>query len=65
MISETICPYYGKDDDQCDVGCGYISPHDVKTIVSYCSRRYLHCSKYLELSDRFPMQSHSCEQVCQ
>lgn len=56
MESETICPFYGKNDDQCDVGCGYISPHDVKMIISYCSGRYFHCIKYHELSDRFPLE---------
>ena len=60
MISETICPFYGKDDDQCDVGCGYISPHDVNMIIRYCHGRHLHCIKYLELSDRFPTESQCC-----
>ena len=57
MISETICPFYGKNDDQCDVGCGYISPHDVNMIIRYCCGRYLQCVKYRELSDRFPIIS--------
>jgi len=56
MLSETICPFYGKNDDQCDVGCGYISPHDVNMIIRYCSGRHLQCIKYLELSDRFPTE---------
>jgi hypothetical protein len=42
------------NDDYCDVGCGYISPHDVNMIIRYCSRHFEECSKYLELSDRFP-----------
>jgi hypothetical protein len=54
MISETICPYFGKDDDQCDIGCGYISPHDVNMIIRFCNGRHLQCLKFLELSDRFP-----------
>ncbi|SNB46162.1 hypothetical protein SAMN06269301_1606 [Geobacter sp. DSM 9736] len=49
-----VCPFYGKDDDYCDVGCGYISPHDVNMIIRYCSCRYKECLKYQELSDRFP-----------
>jgi len=56
-MSDTVCPFYGKNDDQCDVGCGYISSHDVNMIICYCSGRYLRCVKYLELSDRFPMVS--------
>ena len=60
MISETICPFYGKNDDQCDVGCGYISPHDVNMIISYCNGRHLQCIKYLELSDRFPEAHGTC-----
>ena len=58
MITETICPFYGKNDDQCDVGCGYISPHDVNMIIRFCSGRHRQCIKYLELSDRFPAERH-------
>jgi len=57
MISETICPFYGKNDDQCDIGCGYISPHDVNMIIQYCNGRYILCIKYHELTDRFPTES--------
>ena len=32
MASDTVCPFYGKSDDYCDVGCGYISPYDVNLI---------------------------------
>lgn len=56
MGTLNICPFYGKNDDQCDVGCGYISPHDVKMIIQYCSGRHPECSKYLELADRFPSE---------
>lgn len=49
-----ICPFYGKNDDFCDVGCGYISTHDVNMIIRYCSKRYFGCAKYLELADRYP-----------
>lgn len=55
MAADTkICPYYGKSDDYCDVGCGYISPHDVNLIIRYCSCRYTDCLKYQELADRVP-----------
>lgn len=54
MSDTPICPYYGVNDDYCDVGCGYITPHDVNMIIRYCSRHYEECSKYMELSDRFP-----------
>lgn len=54
MPTLTICPYYGKNDDYCDVGCGYISPYDVNQIIKYCSSRYCECLKYRELSDRLP-----------
>ncbi len=57
MICTTICPFYGKNDDHCDVGCGYISPHDVNMIIRFCNGRHLQCIKYLELSDRFPIES--------
>ncbi len=53
MEKSDICPFYGKNDDYCDVGCEYISPHDVNMIIRYCSGRHAQCSKYLELTDRF------------
>ncbi|KAF0216545.1 MAG: hypothetical protein FD174_3639 [Geobacteraceae bacterium] len=54
MTDKTVCPFYGKSDDFCDVGCGYISPHDVNLIIRYCSCRYKECLKYQELADRLP-----------
>lgn len=54
MASDIVCPFYGKNDDYCDVGCGYISPYDVNQIIRYCSRCYKECFKYQELADRFP-----------
>ncbi len=49
-----VCPYFKKNEDHCDVGCGYISPHDVKMIVSFCQCRFQECSKFQELASRFP-----------
>jgi len=54
MANQNICPFYGKNDDYCDVGCGYISTHDVNMIIRYCSGRHAECVKYMELADRFP-----------
>lgn len=54
MPKAMISPYYGKNDDDCDVGCGYISPYDVKQIIRFCSCRCQECPKYQELSDRIP-----------
>lgn len=56
MASDKVCPFYGKNDDYCDVGCGYISPYDVNLIIRYCSRFYKDCFKYQELADRFPSE---------
>jgi hypothetical protein len=53
MGNQDICPFYGKNDDYCDVGCEYISPHDVNMIIRYCSGRHSQCTKYMELADRF------------
>ncbi|WP_215907836.1 hypothetical protein [Geomesophilobacter sediminis] len=47
-----MCPYYAKNEDYCDVGCGYISSCDVKTIIRYCMRSHADCLKYRELTDR-------------
>ena len=54
MGNSDICPFYGKNDDYCDVGCGYISPYDVNMIIRFCSGRHTNCEKYWELADRFP-----------
>ncbi len=56
-MRNTVCPFFGKNDDYCDVGCGYISPADVKQIISYCSCRYRECLKFRELSDRIPEEA--------
>ncbi|HEY3490892.1 MAG TPA: hypothetical protein VGK27_12340 [Candidatus Deferrimicrobiaceae bacterium] len=54
---QPVCPYYGKNEDYCDVGCGYIFPHDVNLIIRYCSSRFADCPKYQELADRFPSET--------
>ena len=56
MAPATVCPYYAKNEDFCDVGCGYISPYDVNMIIRFCSGRFCECSKYQELIDRFPVE---------
>lgn len=56
MAKTNVCPFYGKNDDYCDVGCGYISPHDVNMIIHFCSAKYRECEKYRELVDRFPSE---------
>ena len=62
MENPDICPFYGINDDYCDVGCEYISPHDVNMIIRYCNGRHAECAKYMELADRFhdklPVNSH-------
>jgi hypothetical protein len=57
MNEKPLCPFYGKNDDLCDVGCGYIFPHDVNIIIKYCSSRHEDCPKFQELSDRFPVET--------
>jgi nitrate/nitrite transporter NarK len=49
-----VCPFFRQNEDYCDVGCGYISPHDVKMIVAFCQCRFGECSKFQELASRFP-----------
>jgi succinate-acetate transporter protein len=52
MSNHSVCPYYGCDEELCDVGCGYISPHDAKMIIKFCSAQFCECHKYRELADR-------------
>jgi len=54
MTDDIICPFYGQDEDLCDVGCGYISPSDVRQIIRYCRAQHQECSKFQELAQRFP-----------
>lgn len=57
MPKSVVCPFYGRDEDACDVGCGYISSHDANMIIRYCSSDYCSCSKYRELQERFDGES--------
>lgn len=52
MNDRSVCPYYGCDEEVCDVGCGYISPHDAKMIIKFCSAQFHECQKFHELADR-------------
>jgi len=54
MTKNVLCPFFRKNEDDCDVGWGYISPHDVKMMVDYCSSRYTSCARYQQLAARFP-----------
>lgn len=56
MSQQTVCPYYGCDEELCDIGCGYISPHDAKMIIKFCSSQFCECHKYRELADRLGEQ---------
>jgi len=58
-----ICPYFRKSEDECDVGSGYISSHDVKIMVSFCRSRYLECSTFKELSSRVSAGAAAGEQA--
>lgn len=63
MHKSVVCPHYGRDEDACDVGCGYISSHDANMIIRYCSSDYCSCTKYRELNDRFSTVGHNVGRV--
>ncbi len=45
-----ICPFYAQTEDECDVGSGYLSAHDVQRIATHCAtKRHCECDKYQEL----------------
>lgn len=54
MRDKMLCPFFGKNEDHCDVGCEYITSHDVKMIISYCADDYRMCSKYQQLAQSYP-----------
>ncbi len=49
MTLHAVCPYYACNEDDCDVGCGYITSHDASMISRYCSADYRACDKFQEL----------------
>ena len=51
MHNSVVCPHYGRDEDACDVGCGYISSHDANMIIRFCSSDYQACHKYRQLTE--------------
>ena len=55
MQDTAVCPYFDRDEDVCDVGCGYISSHDASMIIKFCSCQYQDCQKFRELSDRIAL----------
>lgn len=52
MDDEKICPFYGKSDDLCEVGCLDISSYEVSLIIKYCSLNYEICTKFQQLAER-------------
>ncbi len=55
MGERILCPYYGKGETYCEVGCRYISSTDVRVIVLYCTGSFESCLKYQELCERRPL----------
>jgi len=49
-----VCPFFAQSETTCEVGCGYISPHDAQIMSTYCCCHHDQCVKYRELADRFP-----------
>ncbi len=52
-----ICPFFGKNEDYCDIGCGYISPSDVKKIIQFCSDHQDRCPVFQDLMERHPEEA--------
>ncbi|WP_305044452.1 acetate uptake transporter [Geoalkalibacter sp.] len=57
MTDESICPFFGVNEDWCDVGCGYISPSDVHQIIRFCRAHHGECGRYQQLAARYPDQA--------
>lgn len=61
-----ICPFYGQAEDECDVGSGYISTHDVQRISTHCATaRYCECDKYQELRYSHPLRAVNRVEIAQ
>lgn len=51
-----VCPFFGQSETTCEVGTGYISPHDVQIMSTYCCCHHDQCLQFRELAKRFPGQ---------
>ncbi|MBI5017495.1 MAG: MFS transporter [Deltaproteobacteria bacterium] len=45
-MNQAVCPYFGKAESLCEVGCEHASAHDVGLMVRYCSADYRQCDRY-------------------
>jgi len=50
MSQQRICPFYGRNLEQCDIGYGYISPFHVEVMVRHCMSHFESCQKYRTLT---------------
>ena len=49
-----VCPFFGQNETTCEVGNGYISPHDAQIMSIYCCCHHEQCLRYRELAERYP-----------
>lgn len=49
-----VCPFFGQNETTCEVGSGYISPHDAQIMSTYCCCHHDQCLKFRELAERYP-----------
>jgi hypothetical protein len=54
MSQQRICPFYGRNLEQCDIGYGYISPFHVEVMVRHCMSHFESCQKYRTLTAEQP-----------
>lgn len=52
MNESRLCPFFRRNEDECDTGCEYISPYDVLVIIRHCIARYEDCSRHQVLVQR-------------
>ena len=49
-----VCPFFGQNETTCEIGSGYISPHDAQIMSTYCCCHHEECLKFRELAERYP-----------
>lgn len=65
MERSGLCRFFGAREAGCDMGCDYISPHDVEVIIQHCTSRYEDCSVHQQLMDRIRgAGDEACEPPC-
>jgi uncharacterized protein len=52
MTNESVCPFYGRNREFCDVGCGLVTAREADLIIRHCASHFGDCPRYLDVVAR-------------